>query len=156
GYIRVGADGSSVVLGRAARDTGDEACAAGRTVDAQRLPRLGRRRRGGVRAACTLDVKVDRCTYLHAPTPLRITLAQFNSPHRIIARGHKRMVAPLVGYEGFIVTGAPRLAYRIWPGPAGATPLVLLHGLTESSAAWGPVAARLAQSRLVIAWDARG
>jgi 3-oxoadipate enol-lactonase len=59
-------------------------------------------------------------------------------------------------YSGLINAGSVRLAWRRWPGPADALPIVLLHGLTESSAAWQPVAARLARSRTVIAWDARG
>jgi pimeloyl-ACP methyl ester carboxylesterase len=48
------------------------------------------------------------------------------------------------------------LAARIWPGPGDRLPLVLLHGLTESAAAWEEVAPALARRRTVIAWDARG
>lgn len=53
------------------------------------------------------------------------------------------------------------LAYREWipvsPSPVGERlPLVLLHGLTGSSADWAPVAIRLATERRVIALDARG
>lgn len=53
-------------------------------------------------------------------------------------------------------TPGMRLACRLWPGPAGAVPLVLLHGLTGSSADWSVIAPRLARNRTVIAWDARG
>src|SRR4051794_28187383 len=55
-----------------------------------------------------------------------------------------------------INAGGLSLTYRRWPGPAAALPLVLLHGLTESSAVWEPVARQLARRRSVIAWDARG
>lgn len=49
-----------------------------------------------------------------------------------------------------------RFACRTWPGDTAATPVVLLHGLTGSAAAWDAVACRLAGRRRVIAWDARG
>lgn len=62
----------------------------------------------------------------------------------------------LSDYSDFINAGPVRLAVRRWPGPAGRLPVVLLHGLTGSSAAWQGVAARLAVRRTVIAWDARG
>ena len=49
-----------------------------------------------------------------------------------------------------------QLAYSVWgqnqPGP----PLVLLHGITGSSASWDAVARLLAVDRRVIAFDARG
>lgn len=48
------------------------------------------------------------------------------------------------------------LACRQWAGDPDATPLILLHGLTQSAAAWHGVAGRLAGTRRVIAWDARG
>ncbi|MGD9892720.1 MAG: alpha/beta fold hydrolase [Dehalococcoidia bacterium] len=59
-------------------------------------------------------------------------------------------------YSDFIDSGGPRLACRVWPGPDSAMPVVLLHGLAQSSAAWQVVATRLSRSRTVFAWDARG
>jgi pimeloyl-ACP methyl ester carboxylesterase len=59
-------------------------------------------------------------------------------------------------HAGHLVAGELRLHFRRWPGPADRLPLVLLHGLTESAAAWRGVAARIARRRTVIAWDARG
>jgi 3-oxoadipate enol-lactonase len=59
-------------------------------------------------------------------------------------------------HSHFIDTGGLRLAYRTWPGPPQAVPVVLLHGLAQTSAAWHAVATRLSRSRTVIAWDARG
>jgi pimeloyl-ACP methyl ester carboxylesterase len=59
-------------------------------------------------------------------------------------------------YSGFINTDGLRLAYRRWSGPATVPPVILLHGLTQSADVWRPIAARLAQRRSVIAWDARG
>lgn len=57
---------------------------------------------------------------------------------------------------GSLVAGDLRLSFRRWPGPPGRLPLVLLHGLTESAAAWQPVVERLARRRTIFAWDARG
>lgn len=48
-----------------------------------------------------------------------------------------------------------QLAYRAWGSPA-QPPVVLLHGITESSAAWEAVARALAGRRYVLALDARG
>jgi len=48
-----------------------------------------------------------------------------------------------------------RLAYRAWGSPT-SPPVVLLHGITESGAAWEPVARLLAPERYVLAIDARG
>jgi pimeloyl-ACP methyl ester carboxylesterase len=59
-------------------------------------------------------------------------------------------------HSHFIDTGGLRLAYRTWPGPPKTTPIILLHGLAQTSAAWHAVATRLCQTRTVIAWDARG
>jgi pimeloyl-ACP methyl ester carboxylesterase len=59
-------------------------------------------------------------------------------------------------YSEIIDSGELRLACRIWPGPDGAIPAVLLHGLAQDSAAWHSVATRLSRTRTVIAWDARG
>ena len=47
------------------------------------------------------------------------------------------------------------LAYREWNGPADGLPLILLHGITGSSADWRGVAGHLS-GRRVIALDARG
>ena len=63
---------------------------------------------------------------------------------------------PPPGYHSYLTVGELRLACRCWPGPAAETPLVLLHGLTESSASWSSIAPRLGQRRPVFAWDARG
>ena len=63
----------------------------------------------------------------------------------------------LIASEVIRLDGAGlQLVGRRWPGPAGALPLVLLHGLTESSASWETVAPVLARRRSVYAWDARG
>ncbi len=59
-------------------------------------------------------------------------------------------------YSDFIDSGELRLACRIWPGPPETIPAVLLHGLGQTSVAWRDVAVRLARTRIVIAWDARG
>jgi pimeloyl-ACP methyl ester carboxylesterase len=59
-------------------------------------------------------------------------------------------------YDTILSGGELRLACRIWPGPSDALPLVLLHGLTESSDAWERIAPVLARRRTVYAWDARG
>nr|WP_169313863.1 alpha/beta fold hydrolase [Stackebrandtia nassauensis] len=47
------------------------------------------------------------------------------------------------------------VAYRTW-GPESAPPLILLHGLTSSGAAWEAVARALASDWRVYAPDARG
>ena len=60
------------------------------------------------------------------------------------------------GDDALLIRGEVRLAGRRWRGPTGRLPLVLLHGLTESSAAWEAIAPDLARHRTVIAWDARG
>lgn len=65
---------------------------------------------------------------------------------------HAGMVTPME----YVTAGPLRLACRRWQGPADALPLVLLHGLTGSAAAWEAVAVRLARRRRVYAWDARG
>jgi esterase len=60
-------------------------------------------------------------------------------------------------YRGTVAGDGLDLAYREWGKDGGGRlPLVLLHGLTGHGDDWGPVAARLAQHRRVIALDARG
>jgi len=59
-------------------------------------------------------------------------------------------------YEGVIAAGGLRLAYRRWPGPVAALPIVLLHGLTGSSADWRLIGPQLTRHGVVLAWDARG
>jgi 3-oxoadipate enol-lactonase len=54
-----------------------------------------------------------------------------------------------------VQAGTVWLAYRTW-GPAGASPLVLLHALGEESSDWAPVAQALAPSWRVYAPDLRG
>jgi 3-oxoadipate enol-lactonase len=54
-----------------------------------------------------------------------------------------------------VQAGTARLAYRTC-GPAGASPLVLLHALGEQSPDWAPVAQALASSWRVYAPDLRG
>ena len=66
------------------------------------------------------------------------------------------MMSPLPHHDRFIHAGELRLACRRWPGPAQRLPIVLLHGLTQSGAAWDAVAGELCRRRSVIAWDARG
>ena len=73
-----------------------------------------------------------------------------------VASGANEAQLTSPGYAGYVAGEGLRLALRRWPGPADALPLVLLHGLTESSATWAAVAARLCRRRTVIAWDARG
>ena len=50
---------------------------------------------------------------------------------------------------------AVRLAYQV-SGPPGAPPMVLLHGLGERGASWGPVLGALAVRFRVYALDLRG
>src|SRR5215207_3624151 len=59
-------------------------------------------------------------------------------------------------FDRLLAAGELRLACRVWPGPADATPLVFLHGLTGSGADWARIAPRLARRRTIYAWDARG
>jgi pimeloyl-ACP methyl ester carboxylesterase len=47
------------------------------------------------------------------------------------------------------------LAYREWNADADGEPLVLLHGITGSSADWEATARRI-PNRRIIAFDARG
>lgn len=49
----------------------------------------------------------------------------------------------------------PELYFQDYPGPAGNTPLVLMHGLFGSSVNWRGVAKRLEQARRVLAVDMR-
>lgn len=59
-------------------------------------------------------------------------------------------------HDSIILAGDLRLACRRWSGPAQRLPIVLLHGLTQSAAAWDAIAGELCRRRTVIAWDARG
>jgi pimeloyl-ACP methyl ester carboxylesterase len=54
-----------------------------------------------------------------------------------------------------IETAGIRLAYQVW-GPAGAPPLVLLHGLGDGAASWDGVAPAFARGWRVYAPDLRG
>jgi pimeloyl-ACP methyl ester carboxylesterase len=49
-----------------------------------------------------------------------------------------------------------RIYYQASGPPAGATPLLLTHGFSASSAMWQPNIAALAAARPVITWDLRG
>lgn len=52
--------------------------------------------------------------------------------------------------------GDVRLAYRMWGGEGGGTPVLLLHCLGADGGDWAAVAPRLAAGRRVIALDLRG
>jgi pimeloyl-ACP methyl ester carboxylesterase len=49
-----------------------------------------------------------------------------------------------------------RLYYQAFGPPDGATPLLLTHGFSETSAMWQPNVAALSAARPVITWDLRG
>ena len=49
-----------------------------------------------------------------------------------------------------------RIYYQTFGPPAGATPLLLTHGFSASSAMWQPNIAALSAARPVITWDLRG
>jgi pimeloyl-ACP methyl ester carboxylesterase len=49
-----------------------------------------------------------------------------------------------------------RISYQTFGPPDGATPLLLTHGFSASSAMWQPNIAALAAVRRVITWDLRG
>lgn len=49
-----------------------------------------------------------------------------------------------------------RINYQVFGPPGGATPLLLTHGFSASSAMWQPNIAALAAARPVITWDLRG
>jgi pimeloyl-ACP methyl ester carboxylesterase len=49
-----------------------------------------------------------------------------------------------------------RISYQAFGPPNGATPLLLTHGFSASSAMWDPNIAALAAARPVITWDIRG
>ncbi|HEV2450883.1 MAG TPA: alpha/beta fold hydrolase [Streptosporangiaceae bacterium] len=49
-----------------------------------------------------------------------------------------------------------RIRYQTFGPPDGATPLLLTHGFSASSAMWQPNIAALAAARPVITWDLRG
>ena len=57
--------------------------------------------------------------------------------------------------EGRLTAGGLRFHYRAW-GDAAAPPLLLLHGLWDTSALWEPVAPTLAHRYHVVAFDQRG
>lgn len=48
------------------------------------------------------------------------------------------------------------LTVHDWDGPPGATPLFLMHGLTDSGECWADAVARWAPRFRVLSWDARG
>ena len=56
----------------------------------------------------------------------------------------------------FVTTNGLRMKALHWPGPAGAVPAVLLHGLTSCAETWSLVAPQLAADRPVYALDLRG
>ncbi|MGZ3714814.1 MAG: alpha/beta fold hydrolase [Ktedonobacterales bacterium] len=58
--------------------------------------------------------------------------------------------------EGMVSSGDVALHYRDWGGPAGAMPLLLLHGLASGSRIWDLVGQALARERRVVALDQRG
>jgi pimeloyl-ACP methyl ester carboxylesterase len=49
-----------------------------------------------------------------------------------------------------------RIYYQAFGPPDGATPLLLTHGFSETSAMWQPNVAALSAARPVITWDLRG
>ena len=49
-----------------------------------------------------------------------------------------------------------RIYYQAFGPPDGATPLLLTHGFSASSAMWRPNIEALAAARPVITWDLRG
>ena len=49
-----------------------------------------------------------------------------------------------------------RIHYQTFGPPDGATPLLLTHGFSASSAMWQPNIEALAAARPVITWDLRG
>jgi pimeloyl-ACP methyl ester carboxylesterase len=60
--------------------------------------------------------------------------------------------------DGFVVVldGGDRLHFLDWGGPPGAPGVLLVHGLSQTSWIWAPVARRLAGGLRVIAADLRG
>lgn len=52
--------------------------------------------------------------------------------------------------------GGIELSWLRWPGPAGARPLVLLHGLNNNAWAWARVATLMRAERTVVAVSLRG
>jgi pimeloyl-ACP methyl ester carboxylesterase len=49
-----------------------------------------------------------------------------------------------------------RIAYLDWGGPPDGPPVVLVHGITRTAWAWGPVARRMSSWARVVAVDLRG
>ena len=85
------------------------------------------------------------------------------------ARTHRAAVAPMRhrygvavteirgrATEGVIVVQGRPVGYVSWSGGDRGTPVLLLHGVTDSAECWDPVARVLADGRLVVGVDARG
>jgi pimeloyl-ACP methyl ester carboxylesterase len=65
------------------------------------------------------------------------------------------LTSPFESPAGSLIGSGPRLSYRT-SGPAGAAPLVCLHGLSAESTSWAPVADRFAPRWRTYALDFRG
>ena len=67
------------------------------------------------------------------------------------------MLSSVPPVKRFVSTNGIRMKVLMWPSPAsGATPVVLLHGLTSCAETWSLVAPALAADRPVFALDLRG
>lgn len=69
-------------------------------------------------------------------------------PRRLAARSPERLAVQ--------ASDGTRLNVWHWPGPAQATPCLLLHGFTNDGRLWDPLSQALAQHRSVYALDFRG
>ncbi|MBI3748928.1 MAG: alpha/beta hydrolase [Chloroflexi bacterium] len=65
---------------------------------------------------------------------------------------------PTAEPDGFVVEVSPgdRVHFLDWGGPAGATGVLLVHGLSNTAWSWAPVARRLRAACRVVAMDLRG
>lgn len=65
---------------------------------------------------------------------------------------------PTAEPDGFVVEVNPgdRVHFLDWGGPAGATGVLLVHGLSNTAWSWAPVARRLRAACRIVAMDLRG